>query len=136
MPSNIKYIGNSSDDKCPFGPFCDLRIYKGIKKESFIKNIYRYYEPKQEAERKIIDIHNKIITILNDSLISYVMITDYISEEAILYLTKFINALLTKNDIRYKYLNFNLVVKISKEGLGYKNMDNIKEVAKFLRAIS
>ncbi|MCQ2817029.1 MAG: hypothetical protein MJ252_07165 [archaeon] len=134
LPKTLKYIGNSEDYGCPFGAFCDLRVYLGVKKNSFIESILKYYEPKFQSEFQDMDFHKAILDELSDTIIFYCLKTDYVSEEVLHFLIHLLNILISRNDIRSKFMNFDLIVKIAKEGLCY-NLQNKKEVTTLLKNI-
>ena len=117
LPNKIKFIGNSKDFSYPFGAFCDLRIYKGVKTIKEVEKIFRAYEPKFQNENEDTDLHKIILELLGEVLINYCLSASNMPQEVCLYLTKFLNSIICRNDVRYKFLNYKFIVKVAKDGL-------------------
>ena len=135
MANNIQYIGNSRDYNEPFGAFCDVRIYKGCKRDDEIKMMYTSDERNVSNNNR-----NEILKMLFEELhkecVVFAMNVSYVSEEVLLFLVKFVNSLMSDKRYRWPFTNFAFIMKISNEGYEYTRLEVKKHLVKYLQIVS
>lgn len=136
MANNVQYIGNSRDYNEPFGAFCDVRIYKGCKRDDEIKLLYTSVDNNSRSNNN----HNEILKLLFDELhkecITFAMNVSYVSEEVLLFMVKFLNGLMCDKRYRWPFTNFAFIMKLSNEGYEYTRLEVKKELVKYLQIVA
>jgi hypothetical protein len=136
MANNVQYIGNSRDYNEPFGAFCDVRIYKGCKRDDEIKLLYTSVDDNSSSNSN----HNEILKLLFDELhkecITFAMNVSYVSEEVLLFMVKFVNGLMCDKRYRWPFTNFAFIMKLSNEGYEYTRLEVKKELVKYLQIVA
>ena len=138
MANNVQYIGNSRDYNEPFGAFCDVRLYKGCKRDDEIKAMYVSEEKSSVSVNS--SSHSEILKLLFEELhkecVVFAMNVSYVSEEVLLFLVKFVNNLMSDKACRWPFTDFAFIMKLSNEGYEYPRLEVKKELVKYLQIVS
>lgn len=164
LPDNIAYVGNSKDFSCPFGAFCDLRVYSSAVDVNGFRQISKVCEDdnKYFNNNNINNnLNNRNIAFDSSGYVSFLhrinnnvlpkILSNFLdvngsgnplkcndfdnTEESFYYLIKVLNALLIDKNFRNSYINYELIFKIM-EFLCAKSVEIKKDIAKFLNTIA
>jgi hypothetical protein len=84
--------------------------------------------------------HNEILKMLFDELhkecVAFAMNVNYISEEVLLFMVKFVNGLMCDKKYRAPFTNFAFIMKLSNEGYEYEKLEVKKELVKYLQIVA
>ena len=136
--NTVKYIGNSKDNKEPFGAFCDLRIYfRALSQNEIYEKITSIVNTNEitskSGEENILQF---FLSKGNINVLHNLTNQKFLNEEEILHAVKYINKIMIKNESRIIFNNYDLIMLLTKFLSEEYSAEVNEEVSKYIINIS